>query len=175
MLAARVKREVAAGGAGRGGLGEGQKSEQQCGDREGDQEEFMPPPDRASAAAARRARWAVVGKLAICVTPTTLHQRCACVIPAPIFVMPALAAGISPSSARSPVRASAVPAQTSARRNIPPPETSREPGCRLSEGGGVGTAPGAGRSEIPAASAGMTDLVLADPAPIGAEIAAALS
>ena len=44
MFAARIKRQIAAGGAGRGGLGEGQSGEQQRGDREGDREEFIPPP-----------------------------------------------------------------------------------------------------------------------------------
>ena len=36
VFAAGVKREIAAGGGGRGGLGEGQGDEQQRGDREGD-------------------------------------------------------------------------------------------------------------------------------------------
>ena len=44
MLAARIKREIAASRAGRSGLGEGQSGEQERGDREGDQERFMPPP-----------------------------------------------------------------------------------------------------------------------------------
>ena len=82
MLAAGVEREVAAGRAGRGGLGEGQGGEQERDDREGDRERFTspPPPDRVSAAAARRARWAVVGRLAAWFTVVTLHQRGAFVI-----------------------------------------------------------------------------------------------
>ena len=81
MLAARIKRQIAASGAGRSGLGEGQSGEQERGDREGDQEEFMPPPpDRVSTAAARQARWAVVGRLVVWFTVVTLHQCCACVI-----------------------------------------------------------------------------------------------
>ena len=83
MLATGVEREVAAGGGGRGGLGEGQGGEQERGDREGDREEFIPPPpDRVSAAAARRARWAAVGRLAVWFTVVTLHQCGAFVIAA---------------------------------------------------------------------------------------------
>ena len=67
----------------------------------------MPPPDRVSAAAARRARLAVVGRLAVWFTVVTLHQWGAFVIAGP----------------------------------------------------GVGL--GAQRGEIPAASAGMTDLFCA--------------
>ena len=56
VVAASVKRDVAVGWGGRGGLCEGQEGDEQSGDREGDQEEFTPPPpDRVSAAAARRA------------------------------------------------------------------------------------------------------------------------
>ena len=44
MFAAGVEGEVAAGGGGSGGLGEGEGGEQERGDREGDREEFMPPP-----------------------------------------------------------------------------------------------------------------------------------
>ena len=41
-----------------------------------------PPPDRVSAANARRAWWGVVGRLAVCFTFFTLHQRDSSVIPA---------------------------------------------------------------------------------------------
>ena len=83
MLAARVEGEVAAGGGGRGGLGEGQSGEQQGSDRKGDQERFTPPPpDRASAANARQARWVAVRESAAWFTGVTLHQRRACVIAA---------------------------------------------------------------------------------------------
>ena len=44
VLATGVQREVAAGGSGGGGLGKGEGGEQERGDREGDQERFMPPP-----------------------------------------------------------------------------------------------------------------------------------
>ena len=82
MLATGIKGEIAASGAGRGGLGEGQGGEQQDGDREGDREEFIPPPppDRTSAANARPARWAAVGRSAAWFTVVTLHQCCAFVI-----------------------------------------------------------------------------------------------
>ena len=75
MLATGIKRQIAAGGARRSGLGKSQGGEQQNGDRKPDQEEFMPPPDRVRAASARRARWAAVRESAPCVTPTTLHHR----------------------------------------------------------------------------------------------------
>ena len=97
VIAARVEGDVTVGRSRCGGLGEGQEGEEQGGDREGDQEGVMPPPpDRVSAAAARRAWWATVRKLAMCVTPQTLHQRNP-------FVIPALVSGISPSSAPKPL------------------------------------------------------------------------
>ena len=74
-VAAGVERDVAACGGGCGGFGEGQEGQEQGGDREGDQEGFTPPPpDRVSAAAVRRARWGVVGRLAAGFTVFTLHQ-----------------------------------------------------------------------------------------------------
>ena len=100
MLAAGVEREVAAGRAGGGGLGEGQGGEQERGDREGDREEFIPPPpDRVSAAAARRARWAVVGRLAVWFTVVTLHQRRAFVIAAGMAGMGSCFARVVPACA----------------------------------------------------------------------------
>ena len=44
VVASCVQGDVAVCRGGCGGLGEGQGGEQQRGDREGDQEEFMPPP-----------------------------------------------------------------------------------------------------------------------------------
>ena len=44
VIAPGIKRDKAVGRSGCSGLGEGQGGEQQRGDREGDQEEFMPPP-----------------------------------------------------------------------------------------------------------------------------------
>ena len=94
MLATRIKRQIAAGGSGRSGLGKSQSGEQQRGDREGDQERFTPPPpDRVSAAAARRARWAAVRRLAVWFTVVTLHQRRA-------FVIAAASAGMGSRFAR---------------------------------------------------------------------------
>ena len=84
MLAARIKRQIAASGARRGCLSKNQERDQQRGKRKPDQERFTPPPpDRVSAAAARRARWAAVSWRAVCFTPATLHQRPTPVIPAP--------------------------------------------------------------------------------------------
>ena len=71
-----------------------------------------PPPDRVSAAAARRARWAVVWGLAAWFTGVTLHQW-------GVFVI--VAAGVGDRSVDAPwrVRAAAWPLVDA--RGFPPP------------------------------------------------------
>ena len=67
-----VRRRVRSQGVGNAKC---QEREQQRGDREPDQEGFMPPPpDRVSAAAVRRAWWRVVSWRVARFTPATLHQ-----------------------------------------------------------------------------------------------------
>ena len=44
VIAPSIKRDVAVGRSGRSGFGQSQNTKQQRGDRQPDQEEFMPPP-----------------------------------------------------------------------------------------------------------------------------------
>ena len=158
VIAAGVERDVAVWRGGGGGLGESQESEQQRGDREGDQEGFMPPPppDRASAAAVRRAWRGTVRKPAMCVTLATLHQRPTSVIPAQR----------DPSYPRLPRVSRRVlhPSRfrAAAERSAPdePRPTAWVPACAgMTEGVGEGWGRrgrclGAGGGEIPAAGRG---------------------